>query len=52
VSALVIPAKGELMALRPPDGGLMHSYHIVAKLRQFRGVLYWPPVRQGAIDAI
>src|SRR5882757_4503969 len=37
VSALVIPANGELKALRPPEGGLMHSYHIVAKLRQFRG---------------
>ena len=41
VSALVIPAKGELKAFRPPDhagGRLMHSYHNVAKLRQFHGV--------------
>src|SRR5260370_2286519 len=42
VSALVIPAKGELKAFPPhrDDGGdgLMHSYHNVAKLRQFRGV--------------
>jgi hypothetical protein len=47
VSALVIPAKGELKALRPPDGGLMHSYHIVAKLRQFRGVFCWAPRPEG-----
>src|SRR6266481_1540109 len=47
VSALVIPAKGELKALRPPEGGLMHSYHIVAKLRQFRGVFCWAPRLEG-----
>jgi hypothetical protein len=31
---------GKLKAFRPPieiGGGLMHSYHNVAKLRQFRG---------------
>src|SRR5450432_1525798 len=37
VSALVILAKGELKATSA-GCGLMHSYHIVAKLRQFRGV--------------
>jgi hypothetical protein len=41
VSALVIPARGELKAFPfagpRPAAELMHSYHNVAKLRQFRG---------------
>jgi hypothetical protein len=41
-SALVIPAMGSLKSLpvrrRDTGGRLMHSYHNVAKLRQFRGV--------------
>src|SRR6266404_332084 len=37
VSAVVIPAIGELKGLAPAIRGLMHSYHNVAKLRQFRG---------------
>jgi hypothetical protein len=37
VSALVIPGRCELKAIRPPGSGLMHSYHNVAELRQFRG---------------
>src|ERR1039457_4193024 len=45
VSALVIPAKGKRVAEGLPlagntDSRLMHSYHNVAKLRQFRGVSY------------
>jgi hypothetical protein len=42
VSALVIPAKGELKAFPPhrDDGGdgLMHSYHNVANLQQHCGI--------------
>jgi hypothetical protein len=42
LSALVIPARGKLKAFPSaslmPAADLMHSYHIVAKLRQFRGV--------------
>src|ERR1700742_2569866 len=38
VSALVIDEKGDArMAWGPRDSGLMHSYHNVAELRQFRG---------------
>src|ERR1043165_2528182 len=37
VSAVVIPAIGELKGLVPAIRGLMHSYHNVAELRQFRG---------------
>src|SRR4051794_18855876 len=39
VSAVVIPAIGDLKGFVPACRGLMHSYHNVAKLRQFRGVL-------------
>src|ERR1700687_113810 len=59
VSALVILTKGELKAF-PPAGsmlgsGVMHSYHNVAKLRQFRGASCRPNAPQpvpppGAID--
>ncbi|OIQ70697.1 hypothetical protein GALL_476880 [mine drainage metagenome] len=38
VSTLVIPAKGEMKANNPQQCGLMHSYHNVAKLRQFHGI--------------
>jgi hypothetical protein len=42
LSALVIPARGKLKAFPSADlvpaADLMHSYHIVAELRQFRGV--------------
>lgn len=37
VSAVVIPAIGEMKDLRSACHGLMHSYHNVAELRQFRG---------------
>src|ERR1043165_10173457 len=37
VSAVAIPAIGELKGLVPAIRGLMHSYHNVAELRQFRG---------------
>src|SRR5882672_12210976 len=38
VSAVVIPTIGELNGLNVRRrGGLMHSYHNVAELRQFRG---------------
>ena len=39
VSTVVIPAIGELKGFRSVCHGLMHSYHNVAELRQFRGVL-------------
>jgi hypothetical protein len=35
---VVIPAIGMMNGLRSAGCGLMHSYHNVAKLRQFRGV--------------
>src|SRR5258707_4254732 len=38
VSAVVIPAIGVMNGLRSAGCGLMHSYHNVAELRQFRGV--------------
>src|SRR5258708_38360528 len=38
VSAVVIPAIGEMNGLRSAGCELMHSYHNVAELRQFRGV--------------
>jgi hypothetical protein len=34
---VVIPAIGDLKGLVSACRGLMHSYHNVAKLRQFRG---------------
>ena len=37
VSAVVIPAIGVMNGLRSTGCGLMHSYHNVAELRQFRG---------------
>jgi hypothetical protein len=37
VSAVVIPAIGELKGLWSACRGLMHSYHNVAELRQFHG---------------
>ena len=37
VSAVVIPAIGDLKGFVPACRGLMHSYHNVAELRQFRG---------------
>ena len=37
VSAVVIPAIGELKGLGSACRGLMHSYHNVAELRQFHG---------------
>ena len=37
VSAVVIPAIGDLKGFVSACRGLMHSYHNVAKLRQFRG---------------
>ena len=37
VSAVVIPAIGELKGFGSACRGLMHSYHNVAELRQFRG---------------
>src|ERR1700747_600198 len=36
-SALVIPAMGDAESGQVRRCGLMHSYHIVAKLRHFRG---------------
>src|SRR3954449_6544664 len=45
VSALVIPAMDCVMAGRPSDGGLMHSYHNVAELGLIRGTFSgfgWP----------
>ena len=47
VSTVVIPAIGELKGLKSTRGGLMHSYHNVAKLRQFRGAL-----GRGTIDPV
>ena len=38
VSAVVIPAIGVMNGLWSACHGLMHSYHNVAELRQFRGV--------------
>jgi hypothetical protein len=38
VSAVVIPAIGELKGFGFASGELMHSYHNVAELRQFHGV--------------
>jgi hypothetical protein len=41
VSALVIQARGKLKTFfirRDAGGGVMHTYHNVAKLRQFHGV--------------
>jgi hypothetical protein len=35
---VVIPAIGVMNGLRSTGCGLMHSYHNVAELRQFRGV--------------
>ena len=40
VSALVIQAIGELKRVSRGRRGLMHSYHIVAELRQFRGARF------------
>src|SRR6267143_6538853 len=37
VSAVVIPAISNMKGLVPAIRGLMHSYHNVAELRQFRG---------------
>ena len=39
VSAVVIPAIGVMNGLWSVCNGLMHSYHNVAELRQFRGIL-------------
>ena len=44
VSAVVIPAIGDVKELGPASGGLMHSYHNVAELRQFRGVPAAKPI--------
>jgi hypothetical protein len=37
VSAVVIPAIGQMNGFGSACHGLMHSYHNVAELRQFRG---------------
>src|SRR3954454_2397974 len=37
VSAVVIPAIGDLKGFGSACRGLMHSYHNVARMRQFRG---------------
>jgi hypothetical protein len=41
VSALVIPAMAMLTVFASAGSGLMHSYHNVAELRQFRGAFCW-----------
>src|SRR6185437_7782943 len=51
VSALVIPARC-VETVIVPDSGLMHSYHIVAELRQFHGAFCRAHQRSGSMRRI